>query len=340
MALYGPGGFFVRPDHPPAAHFRTSTHASPLFAQALLRLVEQVDLVLGRPDRLDLVDVGAGRGELLTALMGAAPPSLAARLRPVAVDLTPRPPELPPTITWTQPDQDRRREGRRGMVLACEWLDNVPVDVAELAPDGAIRYLLVDPATGAEAPGEPVTGADLDWLRRWWPLDAPGSRAEIGRPRDEAWAGAVATVDRGVALAIDYGHLAGQRPLAGTLTGFRHGRQVPPVPDGSCDLTAHVAMDALPLPSRSCSGEAPNGASPEQDRERVLMTQREALHRLGIHGGRPPVDLARHHPADYLRRLAAASEAAELTDPAGLGGHLWLLQPVGLPHPLAPFVGR
>jgi hypothetical protein len=28
--------------------------------------------------------------------------------------------------------------------------------------------------------------------------------------------------------------------------------------------------------------------------------------------------------------LGAASTAAELTDPAGLGGHLWLLQPVAV----------
>ena len=31
-----------------------------------------------------------------------------------------------------------------------------------------------------------------------------------------------------------------------------------------------------------------------------------------------------------MRALPAASAAAELTDPAGLGGHWWLLQPVGL----------
>jgi SAM-dependent MidA family methyltransferase len=317
-ALYGPGGFFVRPDNPPGAHFRTSTHASPMFAAALLRLLEQVDTGLGRPDPLDLVDVGAGRGELLTALVDAAPPPLVARLRPVAVDLTPRPPGLPPTITWSRTIPP----SRCGLLLACEWLDNVPVDAAERGPDGVIRYLLVDPATGAEATGDPVTDADLDWLRRWWPLDTPGTRAEIGRSRDEAWAATVATVERGLALAIDYGHAAGRRPPAGTLTGFRHGRQVPPVPDGSCDLTAHVAMDAL----ASSRG--------------VVVTQREALHRLGVHGARPPLDLARRRPADYLRRLAAAGEAAELTDPAGLGAHLWLLQPVALPHPPRLFVGR
>src|SRR5947208_2791006 len=70
-------------------------------------------------------------------------------------------------------------------------------------------------------------------------------RAEVGAPRDTAWAGAVRALARGVALAVDYGHLREDRPAFGTLTGFRNGRQVAPVPDGSCDLTAHVAIDSV-----------------------------------------------------------------------------------------------
>ena len=47
-ALYGPDGFFVS-GAGPAAHFRTSVHASPVFAAALLRLLDQVDAALGHP---------------------------------------------------------------------------------------------------------------------------------------------------------------------------------------------------------------------------------------------------------------------------------------------------
>ncbi len=47
-ALYGPGGFYVRPGGPgPAGHFRTSVHASGLYAAAVARLLEQVDARLG-----------------------------------------------------------------------------------------------------------------------------------------------------------------------------------------------------------------------------------------------------------------------------------------------------
>ncbi|KAB1104491.1 hypothetical protein F6X54_28360, partial [Micromonospora aurantiaca] len=146
-----------------------------------------------------------------------------------------------------------------------------------------------------------------------------GWRAEIGWSRDLAWAEAVGKVARGLALAVDYGHLRDSRPADGTLTGYRGGRQVPPVPDGSCDVTAHVAMDSV-----ASAGERVARCAYS------LVSQREALRALGADGGRPPLSLAGRDPAGYLRALAAASAAAELTDPAGLGGHLWLRQPVGV----------
>jgi SAM-dependent MidA family methyltransferase len=333
-ALYGARGFFTRPEASPAAHFRTSTHASPLFAGAILHLLERVDALLGHPDPLEVVDIGAGGGELLAAITATAAtttPAVAARLRPIAVEVATRPPEpFPPDIAWRETVPDTVT----GLLIATEWLDNVPLDIAEMDPDGAVRYVLVDTVTGAERLGEPVTGPDADWIARWWPLRSPGSRAEIGRTRDEAWAGAVARVDRGVALAVDYGHLAHRRPPFGTLTGFRRGRQVAPVPDGSRDLTAHVALDAV----RRAGADAVRRAG-DTDGTR-LLTQAQALRALGVNGSRPPLSLAHSDPAAYLRRLAAASSAAELTDPAGLGGHCWLLHPVALSHPLLPFVAR
>lgn len=338
-ALYGPGGFFVA-GAGPAAHFRTSAHTGPAFAAALLRLLERVDTALDRPDPLDLVDLGAGRGELLHALAGLAPPALTRRLRLTAVELAPRPATLPDTITW----RDTPPPGVTGLLVATEWLDNVPLDVAvgaagppadrltdrladQLAdpftdrPAGRAtgwRAVLVDPATGAESPGGPVAPDAARWLADWWPA-APGGRAEVGLSRDAAWAAAVATVRRGAALAVDYGHLRSHRPPLGTLTGYRDGREVPPVPDGSCDLTAHVAIDSVAAAGAAVAG-----------RPYALVRQRAAVRALGVDGTRPPLALASTDPAGYVRALSAASVAAELTDPAGLGGHWWLLQPVGI----------
>ncbi|MGD1222500.1 MULTISPECIES: SAM-dependent methyltransferase [Streptomyces] len=311
-ALYGPSGFYRRPEGP-AGHFRTSVHASPLFAGAVARLLCRVDEALDHPARLDFVDMAAGRGELVTGVLAALPAEVAARVRGYAVERAGRPAGLDHRIEWSAgPPQ-----GITGLLFANEWLDNVPVDVAEVDAEGARRLVLVR-EDGTERLGEPVTGADERWLRRWWPLPAQapspvGARAEIGLPRDTAWAAAVASLDRGLAVAADYAHVAAGRPPFGTLTGFREGRETAPVPDGSCDITAHVALDACALPGGR------------------VTTQRTALRALGVSGARPPLALASTDPAAYVRALAGAGAAAELTASGGLGDFGWLLQPVGIP---------
>ncbi|MFJ5213521.1 SAM-dependent methyltransferase [Streptomyces sp. NPDC088354] len=317
-ALYGPAGFFRR--ERPAAHFRTSVHASPLFAGAVAELLRRVDTDLGHPPELAFVDVGAGAGELVRAVLETLREP---RLRVWAVEKAPRPPGLDERVVWcAEPPR-----GVRGLLFANEWLDNVPVDVAQTDAEGVARYVLVRARDGAERLGDPVAGADAAWLDRWWPLTGAeeGTRAEIGRWRDSAWADATARLDAGLAVAVDYGHVAGARPPYGTLTAFREGREISPaVPDGSSDITAHVAMDA-------CAAAAGAGA--------VLTTQREALHALGVTGGRPPLSLASTDPGGYVRALAAAGQAAELTAPTGLGGFLWLSLPVA-PNRPARRVGR
>jgi SAM-dependent MidA family methyltransferase len=304
-ALYGPAGFFVR--ERPAAHFRTSVHASRLYARAVAALLLRVDEALGRPADLAFADLGAGRGELCAGVLAALPAEVAGRVTVHAVEKAAPPSGLDPRVHWTAALPD----GLHGLLFANEYLDNVPLDVAALSPAGTPRYVEVRPSDGAERPGAPVGGEDARWLERWWPL-RPGTddRAEIGLPRDRAWARAVGALAAGLAVAVDYAHTAATRPPQGTLTGYRAGRQVPPVPDGSCDLTAHVAMDALPGATR---------------------TQRAALHALGVDGRRPSPALARTDPAGYVRALGTAGEAAELTARGGLGDFTWLTTPVG-PH--------
>ncbi|WP_018352337.1 SAM-dependent methyltransferase [Longispora albida] len=291
-ALYGPGGFFIR--NAPASQFRTSVHASPLFAGALARLARQVHDALGRPQRMDIVDVGAGRGELLTAL-GRELADIAPAL--TAVELAPRPGGLPEDIAWRRDVP----EATTGLLIATEWLDNVPVDVVRRDEDGLIRLVRTDGTLG-----EPAGAEDLAWLAEWWPDFA---EAEPGWPRDRAWRRATEG-HTGLALAVDYGHTLADRPVGGSLTGYREGLQVDPRPDGSTDITAHVAMDSL----------GPG----------LLLTQRDALLKLGVTGQRPPLSEASTDPRGYLAKLAAAGQAAELCDPAGLGRHWWLLQSRGL----------
>jgi SAM-dependent MidA family methyltransferase len=315
-ALYGPEGFFRRPTGP-GAHFRTSVHASPLFGTAVLRLLREVDAALGHPDRLSLVDIGAGHAELLTGVLGQlGDDPLSRRLRPIAVELADRPAGLPDAIEWLP----RPPKGVSGLIIANEWLDNVPCDVVELGRNGP-RLVEVAP-DGSERLADEPNDSQQAWLEHWWPtwrMGRIGDRAEIGLLRDAAWARAVEALDEGVAVAIDYAHAVDSRPPLGSLTGYAEGRQVPPIPDGRRDLTAHVALDA-------CAAAAEHVA----DWSRRL-DQRTALRRLGITGARPDLATAAADPIGYVRALSRASAAAELTDPAGLGRFTWLVQGVAVP---------
>ena len=306
-SLYGDGGFYRRTPGP-AAHFRTSVHASPRFAEAVLSLARAAGLTT-------VVDMGAGGGELLVALHALDP-----SLELVGVELADRPPGLADEVRWAAAAPGELA----ALVVANEWLDNVPVDVVELAEDGP-RLVEVD-ESGVERLGARPAEPDRRWLDRWWPLAEVGDRAEVGRPRDEQWAAVIAAMHRGVAVAIDYSHGRDDRPAGGTLTGYRDGRQVHPVPDGTCDVTSHVALDAC----------AAAGVAAGAD-ETLLTTQRAALRALGLRRGTPAHALATTDPPAYVAALSAAGQVAELTAPDGLGGFGWLVQSVrtGLPDPLA-----
>jgi SAM-dependent MidA family methyltransferase len=250
------------------------------------------------------VDLGCGRGELLEQVHRLGP-----QVHCVGVDIVDRPP-LSSAIGWLQspggellPDELNSLSGT--LVFANEWLDVVPCVVAELGKDGDLREVLVDASTGQERLADPISGIDRQWSDRFWPSGPlePGDRVEIGQTRDIAWQNLLSRVESGLAIAVDYGHTLESRPAQGTLTGFRGGRQVIPVPDGSCDLTAHVAMDSLPHDD--------------------LVDQRTALRQLGVSGQIPAHDLSRTDPSAYLRGLSTASAAAALTARGGLGDFLW-----------------
>ncbi len=313
-ALYGDGGFYRRPEGP-AGHFRTAGHAAPdLLAAALGRLAAQAGCTA-------VVDVGAGRGELLRALAPAAD-----GLRLHGVDVVDRPAQLPPGIGWSRGLGELPDAVLDGALVVCwELLDVVPATVVEVDAGGVAREVHVHPGSGLEVLGPPVSGRDAEWLRRWWPLEgaAPGRRAEAGGDRDALWSGLVrrvrGTPRGGLLLAVDYAHELAARPPHGSLAGFRAGRQVPPVPDGSCDVTAHVALDAVAAAGR------PHGSAAA-----AVTDQARALRALGV--GAAPVPVG-GSGAQVLAALARRSQAGELLDPGGLGGFGWLLQPAGRPLP-------
>lgn len=296
-ALYGPRGFYRR-EEGPAGHFTTSTQG--ILGEAFAAVVAAVADSQGLQR---IIDVGAGRGELLTRLHHSRPDLVL-----TGVDVVQRPASLPGPVGWLHspggPGLPDALAGLEGVLLvANEWLDVIPCTIAQVATGGVLREVLVDPASGREALGDEITGEDAAWARRWWPAPEPGRRVEIGRARDGAHADLISRVDSGLVLVVDYGHDRASRPREGSLVAYRKGALVAPVPDGSRDLTAHVAMDTL-------------GAD-------EVTSQREALAELGILSGPPSRDLAARDPAGYLAALSRASAVAALADPMGLGAFRW-----------------
>ncbi|MGA0059513.1 MAG: SAM-dependent methyltransferase, partial [Planctomycetota bacterium] len=150
-----------------------------------------------------VIDIGSGSGRLLEQLRHFLPK----RIRLLGVDRRPRPARLPPDIDWRQveiddgpvdiPGDDGHLDG---LLIAHEFLDDIPCDVVELDDELCERLVLVDTATGAEELGpaldDPAAAALLDryppaesmeWLRHWWPITRPAARREIGLARDPTW---------------------------------------------------------------------------------------------------------------------------------------------------------
>ncbi|HEY5820927.1 MAG TPA: SAM-dependent methyltransferase [Propionibacteriaceae bacterium] len=292
----------------PVEHFRTAATTGGLLAglvEGILR--ERVDLCA-------VVDIGAGGGELLTALARRRPD-----LRLAGVDLRTRPAGLDAGVGWAQDRWDVRRHTWTSgevvdllarlpgpvLLVAAEWLDDLPCRWVRWA-DGCWLEVMVS-SDGTTYAGPPLVDEELAWAQRWWPV---GDQAEIGLTRDRAWtdlvAGARAT--GGAALLVDYGHDLSSRPTAGSLAGYGSGRRLPATLDPSVNLTAHVAVD-----SARAAGET-LGAQTS-----FAGTLAELVESMDPSQHRPT-------PADPLAALVTRSHRSALRSPRVWGSFRALLQ--------------
>ena len=243
-SAYGADGFWRR--HWPDEHFRTAAATSPLFAEAVAAVASRIGVDA-------VVDVGAGRGDLLTGLAGSA-----AALRLAGIDLrSAARGRCPPTVDWAEDLWDvrygrwttgqaealagrgRSGAGRRGRVAGRP---------ARARGDPGRRRLAGGRGRGAGRRGAARAAADR---RRTSSGPTGGGRRasgpRSGRPatgpgrRWRRWSDAVVAV----CCLVDYGHDREHRPAEGSFAAYRDGRQVPPMPSTEMNLTAHVSLDAV-----------------------------------------------------------------------------------------------
>ena len=237
-AAFGPKGFYGEfgfGGTNPYEHFDTAVQSDPDLSDKIFPYLLEAYENSGSPAKFLILDAGGSDGSLI------------ASLNTLVTDNG---------LNWNTQvfdvsSGDIRQIAIReqfGVVIAHELLDDIPASIVEYDESLTPRFVLVDPESGHEMLGEPLSGPELDWLELWWPTTVAHARREIGTTRDRTWIKLVNIFDTGRAIAIDYSHSLAQRSQglwdAGTLAGYQRGKSVRPVPDGKVNITAHVSLDS------------------------------------------------------------------------------------------------
>ena len=349
-ALYGEGGFFAsgRGAGRDRGDFLTSPEVGPLFGAVLARAMDAWWEDMGRPDPFLFVEVGAGTGVLARAVLDASP-GCAPALRYVLVERSAAhreaqrsvlDVELPAFVLGPSLHDDFDDDegpsvepGRgplvtsleelpagpiTGVVFANELLDNLPFALLERRGGRwhEVRVGVADDAADAElvevvVPAQPTLGAVGDALA---PAAGEEARVPVQRSAGEWLRRALSLVDRGRIVLVDYAVDAtaelAVRPQAEWLRTYRgHGRGGDPLRHlGEQDITVEVCIDQLarvrpPTYNRSQADFlAAHG-----------LDELVAAARAAWEAGAARPDLA------VLAAKSRINEAADLTDPAGLG---------------------
>lgn len=324
LALYDPAvGFFATGGSAGrrTGDFITSPEVGPLFGAVVSRWLDRVWEELDRPDRFQVVELGAGRGALALSVRAASPRCAAALeytlversdvLRQAQADHLPLGGGVRELGPRFQSAADLPDGPITGVVLGNELLDNLPCRLARRRGSAWVEVAVELGPAGELVEGErPLGEADSDRCESLAPDARPGATIPLQDRAAVLVADVLARISRGRLVLFDYGSTTAEisrRPLVEWLRTYRsHQRGVPPLKAvGQQDITVEVALDQLP-------------GGP------VVTGQREWLEANGIEG---LVQEARRQWRERagvgdLRAMRARSvpvEAVALCDPDGLG---------------------
>jgi SAM-dependent MidA family methyltransferase len=328
--------------------FLTSPHVGPLYGAVIARALDEWWDELANPDPFTVIEAGAGDGSLARDVLVAAPRCSAA-LRYLLVEqsselraLQQRQLHLEPTRLALGPVQDvDDDEGPRpvrgsgplaaslselpaepivGVVFANELLDNLPVRLLERGVNGWLEVRVGEALTEVLVPA----AEDLAKLAdRFAPHAAVGARVPI-QERGGSWLRhALATVDRGRVVVVDYADTTAAMAARDWPTWLRtyaaHGRGGHPLEvAGSQDITCDVAVDQL------ASTAAPSG-----DRSQAEFLSAHGLDKLADAARAQWRAGAASGDLESLKARSRVTEAAALMDPNGLGAFRVLEWDVG-----------
>lgn len=302
--------------------FYTSSDVHAVFGRLLAQQFEEMWRALGSPERIDLIELGPGRGlfacDVLDWSSGQFPDFakvLRYRLVEQSTVLRERLQQrLSADIKNGRAEVHESLEaassaaGENLILFANEFFDALPVDIIDHR--GAVR---VSAENGRFAEQfVPPTSGELEFLDRSSVHPESGERVEVSLAALD-WARRIATAfeDRsGFAVFIDYGYTREQQ-LAGrhrdTLMTYRQHRASPSPYEapGEQDITAHVNFTALE------SAAVENGM-----RAAKLVTQSQFL--IGIGESTQFADAFRDS-AQPQERAKVALQLRHLISPEGVG---------------------
>lgn len=313
LALYTPGGYYDDPPigAGPAGDFVTSPYVHEVFGQLVAEAIRGVLDAMGAPAEAELVEVGAGDGTLMRAML---PELDDLGLRVTAIERSSGARAALATIDGLEVRESMPTTSAPVVVLAHELADNLPFRRLRATPEGIVEvHVSLDDGRLVEVL-EPVAD-DLQ--------SPPG--LEEG---DEAIVptGAASFVSEVLAgpspralLMIDYGTDKG---AGGPAHGYAAHRVVEDLlaAPGKTDITAGVDFGFLA-----------DAAGAEGLHALPTVSQHAALTALGLEAWlrteleRQQDLLNTGRGADAVRAWGGRSRATMLADPAGLGRFRWFV---------------
>jgi SAM-dependent MidA family methyltransferase len=315
LSLYGEGGFFagstLRSER--GGDFLTSPEVSPLFGETIAGFVSSERERIGEPFRL--VEVAGGSGSLLRPLLASvAVEAWAVEMSPAArkaLGAVVDPSRIVSSI-------DESPQPLRGVVLANELLDNLPMAVAQLSEEGwRERWVGLDDGSLCFVDADPRPEV-LAWLERFSGTVHVGGWVEVQLAAYEWVRSVTEQLEAGALVVFDYGDTAenlAPRRQDGTLRTYRAHHLGPHPLDepGATDITADVNFTAVEAAARETGADV------------QLWRQDDFLVSLGL---RERISQMRHEELELaragdemarLRLRTIRTEAETLLHPRGLG---------------------
>jgi SAM-dependent MidA family methyltransferase len=246
--------------------FYTSSDVHPLLAKALVKQAQQIDSLLGRPDPFTVMEMGPGKGLFAKQFLSVSQSESGMfdkRLRYLLVERSPAMRDIQRInlqtwcrkagpVVWVEDMKTVAPASVSGLLFSNELADAFPVHRIQVT-EGKIEEFYVDcTGTGFIECRRPVTFPPLLRHLERLNLSLPdGYRTEVNLNALQWMEEVARAINRGVAITIDYGHVAqdlyGPERTKGTFLCY-HGHLAsddPYVRIGHQDMTAHVDFSSL-----------------------------------------------------------------------------------------------